>query len=319
MKTSVKNKIVEGTTKSSLHNTLENSPSYLNAPSLKKFIEQYKSSDKFNLLSLSGGKWLIPECQKRYFFTVLAKAIYNDEKNLNYIEYPLKGSNKVIIDVDIEQKTSKRIYTKTTIEKLLTLYHNEITKYSNKTINFIISEKDKPTKKDNTYKDGFHAIIPDIRLSVKILKEIRSNVIESLNGLFDNPKIINSKENIIDEAIISSNGWLPIGCYKPTRKPYQITFLFSDKKLSLFNMNSITDYSGFLYQMSLWTGELEENEEIDEEVYETQNVTYTKEHIIDKKEHIIKSFLLHPLLHPPEYYIVFFFINNILIFLSINN
>ena len=55
------------------------------------------------------------------------------------MEYPLKGSNKVIIDADFDQITSKRLYTKDTIETLLKLYETEIRKHIDKDVVFIVS------------------------------------------------------------------------------------------------------------------------------------------------------------------------------------
>jgi hypothetical protein len=110
------------------------------------------------------------------------------------------------------------------------LYEVEIKKHSDQEIVFIVSERDKPYKKSDGYKDGFHAIAPHIRLPTNILEEIRNNVLEKVKDLFSVFK--NTKEDIIDKAIISKNGWMPIGCYKPINKPYEITYIYENGELN---------------------------------------------------------------------------------------
>ena len=272
--------LVEATCKSSLHNTSDNSLSQLNELTLQEFLYTYKSNDTYNLLSLQGGKWLIPKCNQKIFYTLLAKAIQTNKRKLYYVEYPLKGSNKVIIDADFEQTTSKRLYTKDTIETLLKLYEFEIRKHINKEVVFIVSQRDKPYKKINKYKDGFHAIAPHIRLPTNVLEEIRTNVllqIDTLFSVFENPK-----EDIIDKAVISRNGWQPIGCYKPTKKPYEITYIYENGELNKpKNKIKNEDYGEFLYSMSIWNNEIDVKEDIINDTYESQSVTYSREEILE--------------------------------------
>ena len=251
-------KMVEGAATLSLQNTSDNSLSQLNELTLQEFLDTYKSKDTYNLLGLKGGKWLIPKCNYKVFYNLLAKAIQTNKRKLYYVEYPLKSSNKVIIDADFDQTTSKRLYTQNTIHTLLKLYEIEIRKHIYKEVVFIVSERDKPYKRLNKYKDGFHAISPHIRLPTNILQEIRTNVLEQVKDLFTNDKITNTKENIIDKAIISSNGWQPIGCYKPTKKPYEITYIYENGELNKpKNKIKDEDLGDFLYSMSIWNNEID--------------------------------------------------------------
>jgi hypothetical protein len=271
---------VEGAATLTLQNTSDNSLSQLNELTLQEFLDTYKSKDNFNLLGLKGGKWLIPKCNQKVFYNLLAKAIQTNKRKLYYVEYPLKGSNKVIIDADFEQITSKRLYTKDTIETLLKLYETEIRKHINKEVVFIVSQRDKPYKKLNKYKDGFHAIAPHIRLPTKILEEIRINVLEQVEDLFNNFE--NIKEYIIDKAVISRNGWQPIGCYKPTKKPYEVTYIYENGELRKpENKIKDEDYGKFLYSMSIWNNEIDIEEDVIEDTYESQSVTYSKEEILE--------------------------------------
>ena len=144
-------KSVEGVAALTLQNTSDNSLSQLNELTLQDFLNTYKSKDTYNLLGLKGGKWLIPKCNYKVFYNLLAKAIQTNKRKLYYVEYPLKGSNKVIIDADFDQNTSKRLYTKDIIHTLLKLYEIEIRKHINKDVVFIVSQRDKPYKKLNKY------------------------------------------------------------------------------------------------------------------------------------------------------------------------
>jgi P4 family phage/plasmid primase-like protien len=285
-------KMVEGAATLSLQNTTDISLSQLNELTLQEFLDTYPSKDTYNLLGLKGGKWLIPKCNYKVFYNLLAKAIQTNKRKLYYVEYPLKGSNKVIIDADFYQTTSKRLYTKDTIHTLLKLYEIEIRKYIDKEVVFIVSERDKPYKRLNKYKDGFHTIAPHIRLPTNILQEIRTNVLEQVGNLFINEKITNTKENIIDKAIISSNGWQPIGCYKPTKKPYEISYIYENGKLNKPKGKiKDEDLGDFLYSMSIWNNEIDVepvpliNQE-EETKPSKQKVTYSEEELIVKLEKI---------------------------------
>jgi len=133
--------LVEKTGTLTLQYTSDNSLSQLNEPklTLQEFLNTYKSKDNtYNLLGLKGGKWFIPKCNQKVFYNLLAKDIQTNKRKLYYVEYPLKGSNKVIIDADFEQTTSKRLYTKDTIETLLKLYETEIRKHINKDVVFLL-------------------------------------------------------------------------------------------------------------------------------------------------------------------------------------
>jgi hypothetical protein len=285
------NKSVEEAATLSLQNTPDNNLAKLNELTLQKFLDTYKSKDTYNLLGLEGGKWLIPKCNYKVFYNLLAKAIQSNKRKLYYVEYPLKGSNKVIIDADFDQTTSKRLYTKDTILTLLKLYEFEIRKHINieTEVIFIVSERDKPYNRLSKYKDGFHAISPHIRLPTKILEEIRTNVLEKVKDLFVNDKITNTKENIIDKAIICSNGWQPIGCYKPTKKPYEITYIYENGELNKpKNKIKGEDLGDFLYSMSIWNNEIytEVQEDIINDSYESQSVTYSKEKILESLQEL---------------------------------
>ena len=276
---------VEGAGTLSLQNTQENNFSNLNeALTLNEFLDNYKAIDTFNLLSLSGGKWNIPKCNYKVFYNLLAKAIQTNKRKLHYVEYPLKCSNKVIIDADFDQITNKRLYTKYTIYSLLKLYETEIKKHIKQEVVFIVSERDKPYKKSDGYKDGFHAIAPHIRLPTNILEEIRNNVLEKVKDLFSVFK--NTKEDIIDKAIISKNGWMPIGCYKPINKPYEITYIYENGELNE-PKNKIKDeeYGNFLYSMSIWNNEID-TEEYVKETHKSQNITFSNEEILASLEEL---------------------------------
>ena len=81
---------------------------------------------------------------------------------------------------------------------------------------------------------------------------------------------------------------MPIGCYKPNKEPYEITNFYENGTLK--SKPLIEDYSGFLHNMSLWTGELSiEPEEITEETFESQYVTHSEKEILDSLKELQKS------------------------------
>ena len=84
---SFQNKSVEGAATLTLQNTTDNSLGQLNELTLQEFLDTYKSKDTYNLLGLKGGKWLIPKCNQKIFYNLLAKAIQTNKRKL-YCSHP---------------------------------------------------------------------------------------------------------------------------------------------------------------------------------------------------------------------------------------
>jgi hypothetical protein len=75
-------KLVEKAGPLTLQNNSDNSLSQLNELTLQEFLDTYKSKDTYNLLGLKGGKWLIPKCNQKVFYNLLAKAIQTNKRKL---------------------------------------------------------------------------------------------------------------------------------------------------------------------------------------------------------------------------------------------
>ena len=113
--------------------------------------------------------------------------------------------------------------------------------------NFYIFEKDKPKYLEDIYKDGFHIMIPDIIVDFKIKQKLRCRVIELLTDqtIFNNH--LGTLENIVDKAVIQSNGWFLYYSKKPKEEhAYKLTQIFN-KKLKSRNkqISEDNDYIDF--------------------------------------------------------------------------
>ena len=175
------------------------------------------------------------------FFTLYKKAL-QENTDLHIVEVH-KEYGPIIIDIDISQNIINRKYNIETIKLVLKTYNKYINKYidtSNLDYNIYITEKDKPTKKNDKYKDGFHAIFPDICIKPELQYIIRYEVVEEFkqNNYLKNLNILNDYEDIFDRAVIEQTGWLLYGSTKPDKNPYLLSHIFK-KDLKEENINSI--------------------------------------------------------------------------------
>jgi len=189
------------------------------------------------------GKFHIDVTEQNDFIKLYSKAI-KDAHNLSILEKP-KEYGPLVIDIDIklleeeyDHTNNVRLYDDKLINSIIKLYTDELNGYiesnDNKQYDFFIFEKNKPTIKNNIVKDGFHIIIPKLCLSFNDKFYIREQVIKKANEhqLFDG--FYETADNIIDKAVIKSNGWFLYGSTKPDRidDPYKITkvlrYLFND-------------------------------------------------------------------------------------------
>lgn len=179
------------------------------------------------------GKFIIDDTKQNQFIKLYSNAIKDGHK-LSILEKP-KEYGPLVIDIDIkllyeqhDESYNARLYNDKLINAIIKLYTDELNNYiesnDNKQYDFFIFEKNKPTIKDNIIKDGFHIMVPKLCLHFDDKFHLREQVIKKANEyqLFNG--FYESTDQIIDKAIIKSNGWFLYGSTKPDRldDPYKI-------------------------------------------------------------------------------------------------
>jgi phage/plasmid-associated DNA primase len=163
----------------------------------------------------------------------------NNKSELTILEKQDEYS-KILIDIDIKKNIDdiedieERLYNQKQIKKLIKLYIKSIRKYckldkNDEKLNSYVFEKQKPTIKQNEIKDGFHIVFPLIVVKESIRNNIRNDVIKKIKTEKYNilKYLIPDIDNIIDKAVIKTNGWILYGSAKPDMEPYKLTHIFN--------------------------------------------------------------------------------------------
>lgn len=189
-------------------------------------------------------------------------SLYHDlkvkkKKSSSLLEKPLPNFNVLKIDLDFKQKANsedindasclKHKYNISDIEDFIIVYLQSCQKYFKlpKECEISILEKKHPKLKDNNnntkfIKDGVHIMCPNIVINNEILHSIRDDFINNNTAIsiFNKFKNIESIDKCVDERVISTNAWFPIGSGKPDDNDdyYKITHRYYVK----VNANKIT-------------------------------------------------------------------------------
>lgn len=186
------------------------------------------------------GKFNIPETIYNDFINLYTEAI-NDNANLSIIE-KVRDNGPILIDIDINNKElgpNGRLYDDSMIESIIKIYNQIIKPISNNNnYTFYLMEKPEPTIKNESFKDGFHIVVPDLHFNTETRFYIREQAVllAEQENIFSAYALVESIDSIIDKAVVSSNGWFLYGSNKPGCKPYKVTSVLNSN-LEIVNNN----------------------------------------------------------------------------------
>jgi P4 family phage/plasmid primase-like protien len=205
----------------------------------KNFIEAHETASQpmTHTTLTKGGKCynFVGDDYRQFLEKYVAVLQSGAELDLHFVEKP----NPValfLIDVDYDQKGSKRQYKQKHIKQIIEetnsfLIENFlVTKHQ---LTTFVTEKDHSTKRDNNnyYKDGFHIYYPYLPMNEKH----RYFVMDHLNDLMkenvflDGIEYIGDEEKIFDKSIIKSNGIVMIGSKKQGGQYYNLTHVYDSQ------------------------------------------------------------------------------------------
>lgn len=166
--------------------------------------------------------------------TQFLKWYYNEIVKNKVDEYltekQLEGDNKrLVVDIDMryEESIKTRQHNKNHITDLISMYIyaiQELCEINNGyTIEVFIMEKPNVNCLENVTKDGIHLMF-GIALNVDIQNTIREDVIKKLDTIWGDLPLVNTMEQVVDEAIMKgSANWQLYGSKKPNNEAYCLT------------------------------------------------------------------------------------------------
>jgi P4 family phage/plasmid primase-like protien len=181
--------------------------------------------------NLIQGKFIIDKSNIKDFLQLYSSVVKTT--NLSILEVQ-KEYSPILIDIDLKQPitTTKRLYKKKDIMKLIKIYYhvmNDFLDLNTLDYNFYIFEKPSCTIKDDYIKDGFHIMIPEICTVTDVRHLIRKRVVDICNEdkIFEDD--LDTADKIIDKSVVSSNGWFLYGSFKPAGLPYKLSKIYNNK------------------------------------------------------------------------------------------
>lgn len=205
----------------------------------EKFMDSHKTNkDKdFTNLSFKGGKYYIQQTEYEEFLDLYEKydgSSYGIVEKMNY-KY-----DYMRFDLDFKFKDITKIKKKD-ITNICNIIKMKINEFCDINYDMYILLRNKAVFKDGLYKYGIHIQIPDIIPEKKtLMKLIRIELIKdnTLIKLFQDMKIINKIDDIIDESVYISNGWMLYGSDKScdNSNSYNLKYIFdNDSKMIKYN------------------------------------------------------------------------------------
>jgi P4 family phage/plasmid primase-like protien len=194
------------------------------------------SNIKYTHVSMGdfAGKFMLDKKQIKEFNKLYAEAIEYGVI-FNIAEKP-KDYGPLLIDIDLElpiedYNEKERLYNDDMIYEIINTYREVILEYLDLNSNELLAsifEKDNPTMKLSTVKDGFHVIFHALIVHYKLRHIIRSKVVKKLenNSLFS--KFIKPINDIIDKAVVNTNCWLLPGSKKKDGYLYRLKTIVDD-------------------------------------------------------------------------------------------
>lgn len=177
----------------------------------------------------------VPSDQREKLHSLIAESIYN-RKPIYLTEGPLKVK-PITIDIDLKYPAdyTTRQHNDKHIKELLKLYSEAIITFvdlpEKYNIDAYVLQRKGPYPKNGNIKDGIHIMYPGICIDTDIQHVIRTEVLKKIDQFIDNPEIgclpvKNTRDEIVDIAVISSAPWMLYGSMKQGLLPYKLTNIY---------------------------------------------------------------------------------------------
>lgn len=196
------------------------------------------------------GAFFIPEAREQEFIERYRVAMHHGEEL--YLTEKHKELSPIIIDLDFRHDPAceTRQYTLATIQKIVNLYVNAVTSiFDTHEFSVYVMEKPMPCIDKGIMKDGLHMVIPEVVSSPAAQLIVRDYVIEHMFDL--DIHLVNTPQDIIDEAVITRNNWQMYGSKKPNGEPYKITHIYKYVDGAIDELPIETDHTRYVSRLSI--------------------------------------------------------------------
>lgn len=223
------------------------------------WLSQYKlpkGSKNYSHVSLGDppGTYLVPDDNLAEFYERYNQSVL--EGKFPCLAERHRDTGPVVIDLDFKFPNEEKYrethgYTIGDIQNIVGLYVKYIKYYFNfPEPTAYIFEKTKPVVDKNLVKSGVHIMFPEVITTPDIQYVIRRRVLEEVNDVCKDLKVVNNFHDIIDESVIERNSWLMYGSCKPRGEPYKLTYKMkadlSAKKIKNVKANELKDLVTYL-------------------------------------------------------------------------
>lgn len=192
------------------------------------------------------GAYSIPNSELNIFYDLYNKHYKEGIIPLHIIERHSEYS-PIVIDIDFkfEENIEERQYDEDIIKDIINLYNEAISECfiidnENQLTSFVF-ERTKPYKSKQIIKDGIHIMYPYIISKPNIQYLVREKVLKRIEPLLKKLNLKNTCSDVLDRAVIESNGWFMYGSHKPNIKKYVLTHIY-DHDIDNLDINFYHDY-----------------------------------------------------------------------------
>ena len=182
-----------------------------------------------NKKDIYGGSYQIKNSDLEEFYKQYYNFVFVD-KNKEYLTEKQVKNGPILVDFDFryDESITKRQHDESMIHDMIDLYLQKIKKILCVTdeSSFPIFIFEKPNinkvKKENIVKDGIHMII-GLSMSNELQLELRKEVLEEIDTIWNKLPITNNWENVLDRGIsVGYTNWQLIGSRKPDNEAYEL-------------------------------------------------------------------------------------------------
>jgi len=174
------------------------------------------------------GSFFIPSDREEQFLEKYIDACVSGEEMHMTERHKLLGPIVIDLDFRFHEPVARR-YTVEHIKSIVSAYAtvmNDFFDYQENAPMFYVMEKPSPVKFKDVVKDGLHIIVPNVVSKPAVQLFIRDKVMPLLDPILREVGVVNTIEDIVDEAVISKNNWQMYGSCKPDCEPYAVTGVY---------------------------------------------------------------------------------------------
>jgi P4 family phage/plasmid primase-like protien len=215
---------------------------------LVNFLNKFKTKEKdftHTWLGHPKASYKIPEDNHPELFKLLHKKMFIDDRDAFLTEKPFPVANiKIDLDFRYEMDTNKRQHSKELIQEIVQIFNQAITEYlevPEEQLKAYVFQRSLAYKLKGYTRDGVHIMYPEIVTQIEAQYAIRKRVLELCESIFAKLPVVNTKEDIIDKAVIGTNNWLMYGCTKPGLPRYELINIYDHQLEDLPIINDPLD------------------------------------------------------------------------------